>query len=401
MKHRSRGFGFSDLANAVSYPFRFKFSLAVGAVMYTFFSLGRGAGAMGGIFMIAASIVCLMLANMFTFGILAHTTEEFSQGKIGGDFMPRFDEFSMWDDVVHPFFLSLGAYISSFGVFILVVLIGGYMVYTAISTQQQNVISQVVNLPGTPVYKDAQTIPKQSKEVEEVINKVKRQNADRLERIAALERGAETGEMPANTNVASSNQRDANDELKQLATSTNTSAPAIPATTKPGDDDGEETQKTIDKMRKEQLEGALGKTAETRDKEQSEFIARFLSISAPLVVLAALALLWGFFYFPAACVVAGYTRSFTAAVNPLVGLDTIKRLGFDYIKLLLMCVFMVIALGFVYIALAFIFAPFDLPGMGNLPARAIGSVLDFLFLDSLLLPSRFPTLQIVRQTKAI
>ena len=213
----AQGFGFSDLANAVNYPFRFKFSLAVGAVMYTFFSLGRGASAMGGIFMVAASIVCLMLANMFTFGILAHTTEEFSQGKIDGDFMPRFDEFSMWDDVVHPFFLSLGAYISSFGLFILVVLIGGYMVYTAIATQQQNVISQVVNLPGTPVYKDAQTIPKQSKEVEEVINKVKKQNADRLQKIADLERGAETGEMPANANVASSNQHDPNDELTQLA----------------------------------------------------------------------------------------------------------------------------------------------------------------------------------------
>ena len=374
-----KGFGFSDLANAVSYPFRFKFSLLVGAVMYTFFSLGRGASAMGGIFMVAASIVCLMLANMLTFGVLAHTTEEFSQGKTGGDFMPRFDEFSMWDDVVHPFFLSLGAYISSFGVFILVVLIGGYMVYTAISSQQQAMMSEIEKLPGTEYYKGKQTI-QQSKEVEEVLNKVKKQNADRLQRIADMERGAETREMPANANVASSDQRDPNDGLRQLATSANTTAPAIPATAKPADDDGaEDAQKMIDQMRKKQLEGALGKTPETREKEQSEFIARFLSISAPLVVFAALALLWGLFYFPAACAVAGYTRSFTAAINPLVGLDTIKRLGFDYIKLLLMCFFIVIALGFVYMALAFIFAPFDLPGMGNLPAKVVESILDFYF----------------------
>jgi hypothetical protein len=33
----------------------------------------------------------------------------------------------------------------------------------AVESQQQNVISQVENLPGTPVYKDVQTIPKQSR----------------------------------------------------------------------------------------------------------------------------------------------------------------------------------------------------------------------------------------------
>ena len=34
-----------------------------------------------------------------------------------------------------------------------------------------------------------------------------------------------------------------------------------------------------------------------------------------------------FFYYPMALAVAGYTQSFGSVVNPLVGLDTIRRMG--------------------------------------------------------------------------
>ena len=55
--------------------------------------------------MLAGAIVCFMCANMLSFGVLANVVENFSQGKIGGNFMPSFDDFSIWDDVVHPFFV--------------------------------------------------------------------------------------------------------------------------------------------------------------------------------------------------------------------------------------------------------------------------------------------------------
>ena len=108
-------FGFSDLVNSLAYPFKFKASLILGAVMYMFFSLGASAAGFGGMFMMSSTIVCFMLANTLTFGVLANTVENFSQGKIGGNFMPSFDDFSIWDDVIQPFFLSIGVYISSFG----------------------------------------------------------------------------------------------------------------------------------------------------------------------------------------------------------------------------------------------------------------------------------------------
>ncbi len=69
--------------------------------------------------MLVSAFFCAMLANTLTFGILANTVENFSNGKISSDFMPRFDDFSAWDDVIHPFLLSIGVYVISFGFWLL------------------------------------------------------------------------------------------------------------------------------------------------------------------------------------------------------------------------------------------------------------------------------------------
>ncbi len=90
-----------------------------------------------------------------------------------------------------------------------------------------------------------------------------------------------------------------------------------------------------------------------------------------------LALLWGLFYFPVACAVAGYTRSITAVINSAVGLDAIKHLGFDYVKILLMCLVLAVFTFIVSLILGIIFSPFDLPQIGNLPLVAIASLFHF------------------------
>lgn len=338
-----QGFGLGDLGAAIGYPFRFKVSLLFGSIMYLFFSLGQSVTALGGIFMFVAAIFCAMLANMLTFGILANTAENFSKGDVGGDFMPRFDEFSLWDDVVHPFFLSIGAYLSAFGPFFVIAAIGTYMVFSSMASEQQAVMSEIEKLPGTPYYNTKNTAD-QTKEFNKILGDVNKQNDERLQQQA---------------DVANGSQR--------------TTAASDPA------EDVIKANELAQKNQQAQLESALGKTAETRDKEQSQFVARFLSLAAPLVVLSAIALLWGLFYFPAACAVAGYTRSFMAAINPLVGLDTIKRLGFDYVKLLFMSALVLIAAILIGSLLSMIFAPFNLPGMGNIPAKVVGSVFNFYF----------------------
>jgi hypothetical protein len=51
-----------------------------------------------------------------------------------------------------------------------------------------------------------------------------------------------------------------------------------------------------------------------------------------------LAGLWAVFYYPMALLVSGYTGEFLATINPIVGIATMMRLGFDYVKAYMMCI---------------------------------------------------------------
>lgn len=52
-----------------------------------------------------------------------------------------------------------------------------------------------------------------------------------------------------------------------------------------------------------------------------------LGLSLIAVVVSAV---WGFFYYPMALLIAGYTHNLGSVLNPLVGLDTMRRLGSQY-----------------------------------------------------------------------
>ena len=117
----------------------------------------------------------------------------------------------------------------------------------------------------------------------------------------------------------------------------------------PGIDESEaavmRANELIQQTRKAQLEAAVGKAPDTIAKERSELWSRIIGYGVIFLLVGGVCLIWGLFYFPAACAVAGYTQSFSATVNPLVGLDTIKRLGLDYAKILLMGFVIVIMSG--------------------------------------------------------
>jgi hypothetical protein len=139
----AEGFGFDDFGKALAYPFKFKTSLIAGAIMFMFATLGQSAAGVGGIFMIAAAIFCWMLSNMLTFGVLANTVNNMTQGRLDENFMPSFDDFNLWDDVVHPFFLSIAAYISSFGLVIVVVICAVWWTWNSAAAQHGEAISQM------------------------------------------------------------------------------------------------------------------------------------------------------------------------------------------------------------------------------------------------------------------
>ena len=322
----AQGFGFEDFGKALAYPFKFKFSLAAGAIMFMLFTLGQSSAGVGGIWMMSASGFCLMLSNMLTFGVLANTVENMSQGKLSENFMPGFDDFNILDDVLHPFFLSIGAYLVSFGL-LFVILIGGlwYMSNRAVESHGDKVA-------------DMSKIIQENREAKD-----------------------EGRILPDGTVIPPFDQ-------------------LTPAQKQALDDnDIEQLQEMLVEHRKANLESVVGKTAETKDREFSQMLSQLASIGTPVMLLAFLAFLWGIFYLPAACAVAGYTRSFAATVNPMVGLDTIKRMGFDYVKILLMVFILFVASSIIGGIFGFLLKAFDMPGVGNLPANAVVSLFTFYF----------------------
>jgi hypothetical protein len=106
-------------------------------------------------------------------------------------------------------------------------------------------------------------------------------------------------------------------------------------------------------------------------------ISPFFHAPATLALLFLLAICWAIFYYPMALAVAGYTEDFWSTVNPLIGLDTIRRMGLVYVKAFLMCLCMM-AVGLVLSMMIYMaMAPFDMPFVGNLPARFFDGMVTF------------------------
>jgi hypothetical protein len=150
-------------------------------------------------------------------------------------------------------------------------------------------------------------------------------------------------------------------------------------TADPDEEEFTKLNQLIQDQRKAELEGVVGKTPETKAKEQSEFLKQIIAYGLFFLIVGGLCLAWALFYFPAACAVAGYTGSFSATINPAVGLDTIKCLGVDYAKILLMGLAIVLMSGFITSIIEVLLTPFDMPGVGNVPAKALGSLFGFYF----------------------
>ena len=133
----------------------------------------------------------------------------------------------------------------------------------------------------------------------------------------------------------------------------------------------------IAENKKAELESVVGKTPETKEKEFDAMYSKLKEQGIVVILLGFVALLWGIFYVPAACAVAGYTRSFSAALNPTYGIEFIKSIGVDYLKILGVYVLMLFG-GIIFSTiLQLILFPFNLPGMGNIPATAIASIYTF------------------------
>jgi hypothetical protein len=249
--------------------------------------------------------------------------------------MPSFDDFSVWDDILHPFFLSIAVYISSFGLTILLVIGMVWFAWSTITEQMKG------SLQSTSTITESE---KAKKHVEDLLNKYKKQNEGRTS-IQVGEDGLTEGQR---------NNLDEEAEFQQL-------------------------NDLATNYKKQQAESIIGKTPEEKQKEMQALGVTMLRSLGIFIILFIIAFLWGLFYFPAACAVAGYTRSFMATINPLVGLDTIKRLGVDYWKVFGISILISIMSGMAGFLLAVILFPLNLPTFGNIPAQFLSSFITFYF----------------------
>lgn len=332
----SDGFSFGDLGTAIGYPFKYKSPLIFGGLIVGVLGYGQSAASMGSFFLIAAALICFVLSSAFVFGMVSHTLNNFAKGDIDSNFLAGLDDFSAWDNVIHPFLLFVGVYVSSFG--LATALIVGMVWYTF------NSITGQINSQATQISALTKESAQSATHVETVRQKFLKQNRGRTDIVVGAD-GLTDGQRNSMAEEA---------EFQQVNDIANN-------------------------YRKSQLESTIGKTPETQRAEMQAMLSRFAKVAGVFVLLIGAAMIWGFFYFPAACAVAGYTKSFAAAINPLVGLDTIKHLGLDYFKILVMTLILSIINAMIGGVFAFILSPFDMPAFGNLPAKFAASFVGFYF----------------------
>jgi hypothetical protein len=126
-------------------------------------------------------------------------------------------------------------------------------------------------------------------------------------------------------------------------------------------------------------EAARSKDEQSDPTPALRMLRPFLTVGIGLLGLMLVAVGWGIFYYPMALTVAGYTQSFASVLNPLVGLDTIRRMGSTYFKAFGMVLSVQIAGLIVGVIVTAITAPLALPFVGNLPANFLNGMTTFYF----------------------
>lgn len=315
----TEGFGFEDFGRAWTYPFKFWQSLGLGALFVAFLSFGGFYGN--------------LMANMIVFGCIAQTIGQVAHGNLERNFMPDFNEFEIVDDVIKPFILSIGIWIVTW--LPTVVLLIALMF---------NVLNSVSN-PS------------------DALND-KRENAEKT-----IEESPSTqillGQSNANTAGKSDGEPFSDDDMNTLING------------------GTAEQEAATAQRVEEMIKSSRQIKVERQKADHELFYEMLepalNAALPFIFLIGLSVLWGIFYSPMALTIAGYTRSFLQTINPMVGIDTMKRMGGTYFAAFAFVLVVQIVSFVLMVIVAIVTSPFEMPILGNLPAKFIGSMFMFYF----------------------
>jgi hypothetical protein len=144
--------------------------------------------------------------------------------------------------------------------------------------------------------------------------------------------------------------------------------------------DPQKLEEVTNKLNQSRPDAQLAKAAQESKPDpmaDAHYLLGFLQLPWFILLALLLSLVWAVFYGPMALAVAGYTQQFTSVINPLVGLDTIRRMGGTYFKAFGMVIVIQIVGLVVSVIVGMILAPFDMPFFGNLPANFIDGSVSF------------------------
>ncbi len=256
-----------------------------------------------------------ILACALLFGCISHAINNVVAGKLDRSFMPEFDMSAWWDEVGNPLLLSLAIIVVTWGpaIILAVALLSGALGSSSIHATAETQRAQI----------QAQA------------------NSD----------------LAAVLNPDASNSKDESDAPRRL----DPLHAGQYANAKEADVNAKET---------------APKPAETKSEDSTSplKVLQLFHLPAWAILLWLLALGWALCYYPMALLVAGYTENFASVINPLVGLDTIRRMGATYGKAFAMYLVVQVAGIAVGLITSSILSPFDLPFIGNLPAKFANGV---------------------------
>ena len=147
--------------------------------------------------------------------------------------------------------------------------------------------------------------------------------------------------------------------------------------------DPEKVKEANRKLQESRPGAQLAREAEASRAEASDPLGAYSDLIPYLGAGMAIGLLlllfvgWGLFYYPMALTVAGYTQSFGSVINPLVGLDTIRRMGATYFKAFAMVMVVQVIAFVIGTIISVITSPLALPFMGNLVGNFINATFTF------------------------
>lgn len=322
-----KGYGFKDFLNAWTYPFKFWQSLALGALFVALLSLGGFFG--------------ILLANAILVGCVTQAVSFVAHGDVEQNFMPNFDDFNVWDGVVKPFLLSLSVLLVSYLPAGLIMFWLFFSVLNSLTNPLANIKAQQENSAAAVRESASTQILLDPKEAEK--------------------------HLSASNTINPARPTPSLDE-KDLKTLINGNSDEQAAVTR-----------KVEEISRSAADDAQPSAQKPDSQIMYSLFEPIFKSPLPIILLLFAAVVWGIFYFPMALAIAGYTGSFTATINPLIGIDTMRRMGLVYFAAFFFCLLVQFSNLLLSGLIGYLTKSFDLPIIGNLPGSFLTAMCSFYF----------------------